>query len=415
VAQIIIEKGGGMTEQALSDIKILDLTWYISGPYCAKLFADYGADVLKVERPGEGDPARKMGPFFQDDPHPEKSGLFLHLNTNKKGITLNLKSEWGRRVIKELVKDVDILVESFRPGLMERLGLDYESLEKINPGLVMTSISNFGQTGPYRDFKASELVIFGMGGSMKPLGLPEREPVKKGTGTPVLFSGGNAAAMMTMIALYAAKTQGIGEHLDMSLFQAQIGSIDRRMSELIAYQYNNEVTVRVDRRATRMFPYGIHPAQDGYWEIAAIGSQWPAVSKMLDMPEILEKWPNIMAQIAPGAREEFDAIFIPWCFEHTKKECVELGQKAGALCGPLATTEDMLQDPHFRDRGFWVEIEHPVVGKVTYPGAPIKAEEMPWQIRRPAPLLGQHNEEIYCEKLGYTKQELVKLKEAGVI
>ncbi len=404
-----------MTEQALSDVKILDLTWYISGPYCTKLLADYGADVIKVERPGEGDPARKMGPFFQDDPHPEKSGLFLYLNTNKRGITLNLKSEWGKKIIRELVKEVDILVESFRPGVMDRLGLDYDTLEEINPKLVMTSISNFGQTGPYRDFKASELIIYGMGGAMNATGLPDREPLKKGTGTPVLFSTGNMAALATMIALYAAKTQGVGQQLDFSLFQAQMGTIDRRMSHLIAYQYNNEITARSDPRATRGFPFGIHPAQDGYWEIAAVGSQWPAVSKMLDMPELLEKWPNIMAQLVEGAKEEFDAIFIPWCFEHTKQELVELGQKCGALCGPLATTEDLLENHHFRERGFWVQIDHPVVGKVTYPGAPFKCREMPWQIRRPAPLLGQHNEEVYCDQLGYTKADLVKLKEAGVI
>ena len=223
------------------------------------------------------------------------------------------------------------------------------------------------------------------------------------------------AAAATMIALYAAKTQGIGQQLDISLFETQMGSIDRRTAQLIAYQYNNEVTPRADPTATPMFPYGIHPAQDGYWEIAAVGSQWPAVAKMMDMPEILEKWPDLMAQMAPEAREEFDAIFIPWCYEHTKKELVELGQAAGALCGPLATTEDLLNDPHFRERGFWVEIEHPAVGKVTYPGAPIKAEDMPWVIRRPAPLLGQHNEEIYCAELGNSKQDLVKLKEAGVI
>ena len=402
-------------DQALSDVRVLDLTWHIAGPYCTKLLADYGADVLKVERPGQGDPARTMGPFFQDDPHPEKSGPFLYLNTNKKGITLNLKSELGRNIFRELVKDVDILVENFRPRVMASLGLDYETLEKINPRLVMTSISNYGQTGPYRDFKASDLIIYGMGGAMNSVGLPEREPLKKGTGTPVLFSGGNAAAMMTMIALYAAKTQGVGQQLDISLFQAQMGTIDRRMSQLIAFQYNNEVTARADPRVTRMFPFGVHPAMDGNWEIAAVGSQWPAVSKMMDMPELLEKWPNVIAQMMPGAKEEFDTIFIPWCFEHTKKECVELGQKAGALCGPLATTEDLLQDAQFQARGFWTEIEHPVVGKVTYPGAPFKAEEMPWQIRRPAPLLGQHNGEIYCEKLGYTSRELVKLKEAGVI
>jgi crotonobetainyl-CoA:carnitine CoA-transferase CaiB-like acyl-CoA transferase len=404
-----------MASQALSDVKVLDLTWYISGPYCTKLLADYGADVIKVEKPGEGDPARRMGPFFQDDPHPEKSGLFLYLNNNKKGITLNLKSEWGRRVIKELVRDVDILVESFRPGVMERQGLDYEVLEEVNPKLVVTSISNFGQTGPYRDYKASEIIMYGMGGAMNSTGLPEREPLKKGAGTPVLFSAGNMAALATMIALYAAKTQGIGQQVDISLFEAQLGSIDRRISQLIAYQYNNEITPRTDPRATRLFPVGIHPAKDGNWDIAAVGSQWPAVSKMMNMPELLEKWPTIMAQMQPGAKEEFDAIFIPWCFEHTKKELVELGQKAGALCGPLATTEELLQDPHFRERGSWAEVDHPMMGKVTCPGAPFKAEEMPWMIRCPAPLLGQHNEEVYCDKLGYAKQDLVTLRQAGVI
>ena len=405
-----------MAEQALSDVKVLDLTWYISGPYCTKLLADYGADVIKVERPGEGDPARKMGPFLKDDPHPEKSGLFLHLNTNKRGITLNLKSEWGKRVIKELVKDVDILVESFRPGVMASLGLDYETQERINPKLVMTSISNFGQTGPYREFKASDLIIYGMGGSMNTSGLPEREPTKK-AGTAVLFSAGNMGALATMMALYAAKTQGIGQHVDVSLFEAQMCSIDRRMSDLIGYAYNNEITPREDPRALIAYPFGIQPCKDGYWELSGTGAAWPAVGKMMGMPEVIDdpRWENIFAQMQPGHREEFFAVFIPWCFEHTKKECIELGQEAGVLCGPLLNMEDVLNDPQFRERGFWAEIDHPMTGKLTYPGAPIKAEEMPWVIRRPAPLLGQHNEEIYCDRLGYTRRDLVKLKEAGVI
>jgi len=135
-----------MSEQALSDVKVLDLTWYIAGPYCTKLLADYGADVIKVERPGSGDPARTMGPFLGDDPHPEKSGLFLHLNTNKRSITLNLKSDTGKKIFKELVKEANILVENFSPRVMPSLGLSYEELEKINPKLVMTSISNLGLT-----------------------------------------------------------------------------------------------------------------------------------------------------------------------------------------------------------------------------------------------------------------------------
>jgi crotonobetainyl-CoA:carnitine CoA-transferase CaiB-like acyl-CoA transferase len=406
-----------MNEQALSEVKVLDLTWCISGPYCTKLLADYGAKVLKVERPGYGDPARKMGPFFKDDPHPEKSGLFLYLNTNKRGITLDLKSNWGKDVIKELIKDVDVLVESFSPGVMGRLGLSYEDLEEINPRLVFTSISNFGQFGPYRDYKASELIIYGMGGAMNEEGLPDREPLKKATGTPILFSAGNMAALAVMIALYQAKVAGIGQQIDFSLMEAQMESVDRRMSCLLAYAYNNEITNRSDVRARPVYPVGTYPCKDGWWGMNAMGIQWHTVGKMMGMPELIDdpRWNNMIVQTMPGHREEFMAIFIPWCLEHTKKECVEAAQMAQANCSPMNTMEEVVNDSHLRERGFWTEIDHPVTGKLTYPGRPFLAKDMPWLIRRPAPLLGQHNEEIYCGKLGYSKKDLVKLKETGCI
>ncbi|MCD4726188.1 MAG: CoA transferase, partial [Pirellulales bacterium] len=152
-----------MTEQSLSCLKVLDLSWYIAGPFCTKLLAAYGADVIKVEKPGEGDPARRIGPFWEDDPHPEKSLLFSNLNLNKKSILLDLKNGSDKELFKELVKKTDILVENFSPGVMARLGLDYDTLKNINSGLIMTSISNFGQSGPYRDFKVSELVLNGIG------------------------------------------------------------------------------------------------------------------------------------------------------------------------------------------------------------------------------------------------------------
>ena len=404
-----------MAEQVLSDIKVLDLTWYIAGPYCTKLLADYGADVIKVERPPDGDPARKMGPFFKDDHHPEKSGLFLHLNTNKRSITLNLKSEWGQGVIKELVKDADILAESFSPRVMPSLGLDYETLEKINPKLLMTSISNFGQTGPYRDFKASELIIYGMGGAMNQTGLPEQEPLKKG-GNVIQYQGGTMAAIATMMALLIARGEGIGQHVDISLMETQLGTIDRRMAQLLAYQYNKATTPRGDPRDIRIYPTGAFPCADGYFEISAIGMLWPTVARMLDMPE-LENDPRFsspLAQQIPGNREQFEELWYPWIMERTKKEIVAKGQEAGVLCGPINNMEEVLNDPHWWQRGFWAQIEHPVTGKLTYPGAPIKAEEMPWVIRRPAPLLGQHNEEVYG-KLGYTKEQQVTLKGKGLI
>jgi len=399
-----------MADQPLSDIKVLDLTWYIAGPYCTKLLADYGADVIKVERPGEGDPARKLGPFFKDDPHPEKSGLFLHLNTNKKSITLDLKSEWGKRVIKELVREVDVLVEGFSPRVIPSLGLDYETLEHINPRLVMTSISSFGQTGPYRDFKASELIIYGMGGAMFCNGLPEEPPLKKGLRVTE-FQGGIMAAVATMMALLLARETGVGQHVDVSLMETQLGTIDRRMSQLLSYQYNKAVTYREDPLARRGFPFGIYPCDDGYFELAAVGALWPAVGKMMDMPELIEdpRFSDVLAQQTPGHREQFDEIWYPWIMTHTKKEIVAKGQEAGALCGPLVTMEEVLNDAHFRERGFFQEIDHPMTGKITYPGPPINTAQMPWVIRSPAPLLGQHNEEIYGQPR-YSNRDLVEPK-----
>jgi len=193
--------------EALSDLKILDLTQYIAGPYCTKMLADYGAQVLKIERPGTGDGSRSLGPFQGDEPHPEKSGVFFFLNCNKKGITLNLKDPLGRKIFLDLVKEVDVLVESYRPGTMARFGLDYESLTRIHPGLVMASISNFGQTGPYKDFTATDLILTAMGNEMYSHGLPELPPLKNPLTRDLMAMGGSAATGI-MGAFYGARWKG---------------------------------------------------------------------------------------------------------------------------------------------------------------------------------------------------------------
>jgi crotonobetainyl-CoA:carnitine CoA-transferase CaiB-like acyl-CoA transferase len=401
-----------MAEQALADVKVLDLSWHIAGPYCTKLLADYGADVIKVERPGAGDPSRRMGPFFGDDPHLEKSGLFLYLNANKRGITLNLKSEAGRRIIRDLVAEVDILVESYSPRVMPGLGLGFENLEKINPRLVMTSISNFGQTGPYRDFKASEVILYGMGGNMCSTGLGEAEPVKKG-GNLVQYGGGTMAAVATMIALHGAETQDGGNHVDISLMEVQMGSIERRMSELLAYQYNNELTPRSDIAGLLQYPFGVFPCKDGYVDVAA-GFLWiDRLERVLRMP-LMERFGGTNQFDLERREEFFSRVWYPWAMERTKKEIVEECQKGRVLSAPVNTAADLLEEEQLRGRGFWVEIDHPVVGKLTYPGGAIKSEELPRVPGRPAPLLGQHNNEVYGG-MGYSVAEITKMRELGVI
>jgi crotonobetainyl-CoA:carnitine CoA-transferase CaiB-like acyl-CoA transferase len=403
-------------EQALADMKVLDLTHYIAGPYCTKLLADNGADVVKIEKPGVGDPARSMGPFFEDDPHPDKSGLFLHLNTSKKGITLNLKSETGKKIFRELVKRVDILVENFSPRVMPGLGLEYGKLEPINPPLVMTSISNFGQTGPYRDFKSSELILYGMGGAMNETGTLDRYPLKKG-GSVIQYQVGTIAAVATMMAFITSRAQGIGQHVDVSMFESQMGTIDRRMSHLLTYQYNQETSYRPDpEQEPPGFPVGVYPCMDGFFHIAGGFVFWPRICQMIGRPDLAAD-PGFCTpegQRDPANLERFSIIWYPWIAEHTKREIIEGGQAAGVLCGPINTTEDLVNDPHWKAREFWVDVDHPVTGKLTYPGAPFKMHETPWQVRRPAPLLGQHNEEVYGE-LGYSKEDLVRLRERGVI
>ena len=404
-----------MSDGALSDVKVLDLTHYIAGPYCTKLLADYGADVIKVERPETGDGSRRLGPFPGDVPHPEKSGLFLHLNTNKRGITLDLKSEAGRVIALSLAAGVDIVVESFRPGTMDRLGLGYEVLREANPNVVLTSISNFGQTGPYRDYLGSEIVFYGMGGQMIGTGVKEREPLKLG-GSVSQYQAGSTAAAAAMGAFYGARYQGTGQHVDVSIMESLMGSIDRRMTYLLVYQYTGEISQRQAMEGSANYPYGVFPCREGYLQISGQGNYFRRSVKMLGSPEFLidPRWYAPGAQTDPDLREEFYEYFIGWCLERTATEAWHAAQEAGVLSAPLNTTRELAVDPHFNGRNAFTEIEHPDAGLLKYPGRPFIMGETPWSVRRPAPRLGEHNAEVLTA-LGYSEADMTRLKQARVI
>lgn len=403
-----------MADQALSDIKVLDFSHFIAGPYCTKLLADYGAEVTKVERPNTGDGSRRLGPFPGDEPNGEKSGLFLHLNTNKRGITLDLKTAAAREIVFQLVQETDLVVESFRPGTMASFGLDYPTLKEVNPRLVMTSVSNFGQTGPYRDYKGSEIIFYGMGGEMYSTGFDDREPIKLG-GTVGLYQAGNVAAVATMGALLGARDDDVGQQVDISLFETQLSSQDRRTSSLVGYQYTGQVSPRLPL-ATAGYPLGIYPCQDGYFEWFAGLIYFPRVVEMLGNPEFLQepRWYTPEAQSDPELVDEFNAYFIGWCLEHTKKELWELGQSNRVISAPVNTVEDVLNDPEFNKRGAFALMDHREAGEVRIPGRPFIMGETPWDLRRPAPTLGQHNEEVLTN-LGYSREDVVRLRQQGVI
>ena len=412
-----------MTDGALAGLKVLDFTHYVAGPYCAKLLADYGADVIKVERPPYGDGARRIGPFPGDEPHPEKSALFLHLNTNKRSVVIDLKSDGAAGVIRRLTGWADILVENYRPGVADRLGIGYEQLSAVNPALIYTSISNFGQTGPYRDYRGSEIVLYGMGGEMHSTGLADREPLKLG-GSVGLYQAGAVAAVATMGAVLAGSFADIsgddsagGQHIDVSILETQLGSVDRRQSALLAHQYTGELSHRPAAGGSGGYPNAVYPCRDGYLQINGSRMYWPRTVAMLGSPPELNapRWQDPASQGNPVMQDEFESEhFLPWILERTRAAAWQAAQRNRVLSGPINTMADLDVDPSFNARGVFAEGDHPAAGRLRYPGRPFIMSQSPWQLRHTAPLLGQHTWEILTE-LGYSPAAIAALSDAGVI
>jgi crotonobetainyl-CoA:carnitine CoA-transferase CaiB-like acyl-CoA transferase len=403
-----------MNQQALSGLKVVEFSEFVSGPYCGRLLTSLGAEVIKVEKPGLGDKARSWGPFPQDLPNPEKSGLFLFLNMNKLGITLNIETAAGVKLLKELVKWADVLIESNPPKKMSRLGLDYKNLSKLNPSLVMTSITPFGQTGPYRDYKGCDLVNTHMSGEA--FGNPaegvdniERDAPLK---TPMHtgdFMTGLSAAVCTMSAVFARLVSGSGQHVDLSQQEA-LASVGRQ--ELAFYLCEGTPHTRQKGRKRRG---GIlYRCKDGYVCIWA-GPFLKALVEMIGSPDWanteLFQNPTLLSQYM----DEFNRLVETWTMEHTAEEINLIAVAHGVPCSPVRTVEELVNDEQLAFRDFFVEIDHPVAGRLKYPGAPYKLSATPWRMERPAPLLGEHNEKVYCQILGYSRQDLVRMGQAGVI
>ena len=394
----------------MSGVRVLDLTHHIAGPWCTKLLADYGADVLKVEPPG-GDPARSMPPFFHDEAHPDKSLLFLYLNTSKRGITLDLKSSEGKRVLLELVKDIDVLVENYSPRVMPSLGLDYQTLREQNPSLVMTSISNFGQTGPYRDYKATEIVEYALGGLMYIFGNYDREPLKHAL-HQAQFKAGTDAASATLMAFYHQRLTGEGQHIDVSIQEA-IASTLRDVVD--NYTYTGAVRRRQPNHSGDLTR--LRAASDGYIlpnpGIGA-GLNWNTVVDFLEEPALDdERFSDASARLANA--EELGEI-LDRCFETKKKaDMFYAAHERRFIYGMVQSPQEVMENPQYQHRGYFVELDHPVVGPATYPGAPFIMSGTPWEASLPAPALGEHNVEIFRDRLGYSDGDLARLRAAGVV
>jgi crotonobetainyl-CoA:carnitine CoA-transferase CaiB-like acyl-CoA transferase len=397
-----------MLDGALSGVKVLDLSEDIAGSFCARLLADYGAEVLKLEPPG-GAGLRRLGPFHQDDPHPEKSLFFLLLNLNKKGATLNLSTAAGRTILKRLAGHVDVIVETGRPGDMDSLGLGYDQLSQINPALVMTSITPFGQDGPYSQYRGEEIVEYAMSMIMSISGVQGREPLKHG-GFQAQYEGGLFGAGATSMALFAQMNTGQGDHLDVSITECIASTM---MATQTIYPFTGGSQAR--RRAEGNEFENPMPCKDGWIIVqAGGGATWEDLANFFQAPQLLEpRFADRAQRTRNGA--EMDRLIIDAIKDREKWELFPRAAAARMLFGLVQTPSELVNCPQLASRNFYREVDHPVIGKIKVPAELFKLSETPYQLRMPAPTLGQHNQEIYVEGLGYTRQELVRLRQLDVI
>ena len=400
----------------LHGVRVIDLTHYIAGPYCTKLLATLGAEVIKIERPVTGDPARQIGPFAQNHPRYdsklESGAWFLYLNTSKKSVTLDLKSKTGQDILRQMVAGSQIVVENFATGALSKLGLDYSSLCRINSSLVMTSISNYGQTGPHRDWKATELNLYAAGGLMSITGEPDREPLKEGAPLAQLGAGQNAF-VATMAALMYAEETGTGQHVDVSIAEYATNILE---NALMQYSYSGLEFIRAGNRGYGRAAWGIYPCRDGYVGIiAGPDHRWPEVASIMEREELSD--PRFATRYGRLIHaDEVDALMLPWLLEHNKVDTFKAGQARGLGFGFVATMEDILNMEQLQARDYFLELEHPVAGTLKYPGPPVSphCEIDPWVYRR-APLLGEHTADVLRKTMGYSEAAVIDFQAQGVI
>ena len=370
---------------------MLDLAREVAGGYAAKLLADYGADVLKLEPPG-GDPLRRFGPFPADEPHPDRSGLFLHLNTNKRSRVLDAADPANAAQVRALAAGAHVVVEDFAPGDPASWGWGWEALSEGRDDLVLLSITPFGQTGPYRRYRGSEITLQGFGGPMHMTGNASLGPLKH-AGAFAGYHAGIIAAFAATLVRLRVEAGGEGDWIDLSVAECQASSRDRRSAALLAASYAG---LGGGRTVTGLrVALGVRPCADGYVNLFGAGPRLPSLLRLIERDDLLDH-PGVSAPIAlmpSDLAEEVEDAYRAWLSVRTKREIIPLAQAAHLPCGALQTTQDLLEDPHFRERGVWEAIDHPEAGRLDYPGRPFVMSATPRPPARRAPLLGEHDGE----------------------
>ena len=404
-----------MPPRPLEGIRVIDLTRIYAGPYCSMLFADMGAEVIKVEPP-EGELIRDNPPMVKEGeggPHDRsRSGYFLALNRNKYGITLNLKHPKAVEIFQELIKIGDVVLENYAPGVMKRLGIDYPLLRKINPRIIMCSISGFGQTGRYSERLAFDVISQAMSGLMSITGHPDNPPTRVGTSLGDVNAAVHAAfAIMT--ALYYREKTGIGQYIDVSMLETMVGILE---GGIVRWTIGKELLTPIGSMNPHEAPMAAFRCKDGYIIIATVGNEhWQRFCRAVHRPDWAED-PEYRTKRQRWEKkyllqEEIEKITA----QYTVKEVGEMMDQERVANSPIFNIKQVIEDPHLKDRGYFVDIDHPVIGKAKIPGIPFKMSETPGSVERPSPLVGEHNELILGKYLGMNREEIEKLKEEGAI
>ena len=399
----------------LDGIRVLSFEIQVAGPYCTMMLADQGADVIKVERPEGGDTARGGAPKVKNDKGETQSGYFLRFNRNKRSVTINLKSERGRQVFRDLARQSDVLVENFRPGLLDEMGLGYKTLSELNPRLIYTCISGFGSLegylGPFSKRPAYDIVAQAMGGLMNTCGQADGPPTWLGVALGDIVSGMNAAYAI-MLALYQRTQTGRGQYIDISMYDTIIGLAERSVT---AYSLTGHVLER--GREPYMAPWGPFECQDGYVGlIVATEGDWAKFCQAIGRtdlvgPEGATSGPERAKNMSGWLGEIINA----WFGQQTKAGATERLLAVGLPVGPVQTAKEIFDCPHVADRKLMTNVPDPILGSVKLVGPVARLSGSPEPRTQQAPRLGEHNAEVLSEVLGYTKEQVVQLKEESAI
>jgi CoA:oxalate CoA-transferase len=391
----------------LENVVVIDLTRILSGPFCTMLLADFGARVIKIESPNTGDESRLLGPHVNNE-----SAYFMSVNRGKQSVTLNLKAEEGRALLKEMIRKADILIENYRPGTMDKWGLGYEDVRGINPKLIYASVSGFGHSGPYMKLPAYDIVIQGMSGIMSITGQPDGPPTRVGTSVGDIIPG-LFTTVGIMMALYHRAFTGEGQRLDIAMFDSLVAILENAIAR---YQVQKEIPKPIGNRHPAITPFDSFSTKDGYIIVAAGNPKlFEQLCTLLGLPEVLKDERFSEYASRHQHEKELKPILDEAFSRYTQAEALAMLGKAGIPCAPINTIDRVMANPQVHAREMIVDVEHPVAGILKLAGIPIKMSLTPGAIERPAPTLGQHTDQILKDFLGKTEEQIDELRRHKVL